>query len=236
MKKIGIMQPYFLPYIGYFQLMKMVDEFVIYDNIQFTKKGWIHRNRMLQQGKDEYFTLPLKKDSDYLNVNQRFLAETFMADKTKLINRIQNNYKKAPYFQEAFPVIQSVFEYDNTNLFDFIYHSILRIREYLDIDTPITISSNIGVDHDLKGKDKVLALVKALKGTHYINPIGGQTLYNPSEFQEKGIELYFFKTDNFTYLQFKNDFIPFLSILDVMMFNDRDQVQGFLGKFDFVYE
>ncbi len=231
MKKIGIMQPYFLPYIGYFQLMNMVDEFVVYDNIQFTKKGWIHRNRMLQNGKDEYFTLPLKKDSDYLNVDQRFLSETFSQEKLKMLNKIQNNYRKAPCFADTFPIIESIFDHQDLNLFEFIANSLNIVSSYLGIQTPITISSTISIDHNLKGKDKVMALTKATGGTNYINAIGGLDLYDKNEFKDNGIELSFFKTDHFSYPQFKNDFIPFLSILDVMMFNDISQIKTYLNQY-----
>ncbi len=82
--KLAIMQPYFFPYIGYFQLINTVDEFVVYDNIEFTKKGWINRNRILVNGKDEYITLPIKKDSDFLHVKDRFLAETWSKDSAKM--------------------------------------------------------------------------------------------------------------------------------------------------------
>lgn len=236
MKVVGIMQPYFLPYIGYFQLMNMVDEFILYDNIQFTKKGWIHRNRMLQNGKDEYFTLPIKKDSDYLDVDQRYLADTFAQEKVKLLNKIKSNYQKAPHLKLVFPYILEIFDFEDTNLFNFVHNSLLVIANYLEIKTPIVVSSTLDIDHELKGQDKVLALTKALGGDHYVNPIGGQLLYNSEEFENRGVKLSFFKTSDFSYPQFSNDFIPFLSILDVMMFNTKEQIQLLLDKFAMIDE
>ena len=112
--KLGIMQPYFFPYIGYFQLINSVDTFVIYDNIQFTKKGWIHRNRFLQNGKDTMFTLPIKKDSDYLDIDQRFLSENFGPECDKLLRKIEGAYKKAPYFNDVFPIVKSIFTFNET--------------------------------------------------------------------------------------------------------------------------
>lgn len=232
MKKIGIMQPYFLPYIGYFQLMNFVDEFIVYDNIQFTKKGWIHRNRMLQNGKDEYFSLPLKKDSDFLNVDQRFLADNFSQEKVKMLNKLQNNYRKAPFYEETYPIIKNIMDYPSDNLFEFILNSISKVKSHLGIDTPLIISSKLPVNHELKGKEKVVELVKVSQGSDYINPIGGLELYDKNEFAEKQIKLSFIKTNNFHYQQLKNEFIPFLSILDVMMFNDKDVVRMFLNEFE----
>jgi hypothetical protein len=104
--KIGIMQPYFFPYIGYFQLINYVDEFVIYDNIKYTKKGWINRNRILVNGKDVYISLPLKKDKDSLNVDERFLSDIWIMERKKMLNRIKESYKKAPNFHQVFPIIE----------------------------------------------------------------------------------------------------------------------------------
>ena len=143
--KLAIMQPYFFPYIGYFQLINAVDEFVIYDNIEFTKKGWINRNRILVNGKDEFITLPLKKDSDYLNVNQRFLSDTWSLDKKKILNKIVEYYRKAPQFDQVYPLVEKCFNSDETNLFSFIYNSINQILQYLSISTKISISSKINI-------------------------------------------------------------------------------------------
>src|SRR5690554_1896093 len=144
--KIAVMQPYFMPYIGYFQLMNTVDVFVIYDNIQFTKKGWINRNRILVNGRDQFITLPLKKDSDYLNVNERFLSDGFSNEKIKILNKLKGAYFKAPFFNEVFPIVEEVFDYQETNLFDFVYNSIQITRSFLEIDCKILKSSKLGFD------------------------------------------------------------------------------------------
>ena len=85
--KVAIMQPYFLPYIGYLQLLNSVDKFILYDDIEYTKKGWINRNRIVD---GEIITLPLKKDSDYLNVVERRLSDDWRKQKTKLLNKIES--------------------------------------------------------------------------------------------------------------------------------------------------
>src|SRR5436190_5443164 len=131
--RLGIMQPYFMPYIGYWQLLALVDTFVIYDNIQYTKKGWINRNRFLQNGKDALFTLPLKKDSDFLDVSKRFLADDF--DRNKLLNQLSASYRKAPQFKTVFPLITSIVNAEHRNLFDYIHDSIQRTAEFLAIRT-----------------------------------------------------------------------------------------------------
>jgi hypothetical protein len=229
---VAIMQPYFLPYIGYFQLIKAVDIFVVYDNIQFSKKGWIHRNRILVNGRDEYFTLTLKKDSDYLNVNQRVLSETWEQEKLKTLRIIKENYKKAPFFLSTFPILEEIFNFESRNLFDFIYHSLLKINSILEIESKIVLSSSIAIDHDLKAQNKVLAINENLQASHYINPIGGLLLYDAPSFEKKNIELSFLKSKNIHYKQYENEFMPWLSILDVMMFNDIPTIKNWLGDFD----
>jgi hypothetical protein len=229
--RIAIMQPYFFPYIGYFQLINSVDEFIIYDNIEYAKKGWINRNRILVNGNDMYITLPLKKGSDYAHVRERELSDDWGVEKKKMLNRIKESYRKAPQFLTVFPIMEQILLFEETNLFRFILNSIKVINEYLGINTPITISSSVEIDHTLKAGEKVKALCKALNGKTYINPIGGLELYSKEEFTNEGIELQFLKTDNIVYTQLKNEFVPFLSIIDVMMFNTKEELKIKLQQF-----
>jgi UDP-glucose 6-dehydrogenase len=228
--KIAIMQPYFFPYIGYIQLINAVDKFVIYDNIQYTKKGWINRNRILVNGKAEYISLPLKKGSDYLDVNERKLAETFAKEKVKLLNKIAESYKKAPYFESIYPVFEAIMNYQTDNLFEFIYRSITGICNYLDIKTQLIISSTIPIDHSLKSQDKVLAICKELEASQYINSIGGTELYSKEFFKHSNIILDFIRPENIIYRQYNNEFIPWLSIIDVLMFNSKESTSYYLSK------
>jgi hypothetical protein len=228
---LAIMQPYFFPYVGYFQLVNSVDEFVIYDNIQFTKKGWINRNRILFNSKDEYVTVPIKKDSDFLNINQRFLAETWTIDKKKIINKIVESYRKAPYFQPTLDLFEKCLLSDKLNLFDFLLNSLTETTNYLGISTKFTFSSSLNIDHSLKSEEKVLAICKYLNATTYINPIGGLDLYSKTKFEQNLIELKFLRSNSIHYSQFANEFMPWLSIIDVMMFNSKEEIMDFLYKY-----
>ncbi len=230
--KIAIMQPYFFPYIGYWQLINAVDEFVIYDNIQYTKKGWINRNRFLLNGKDEIFSIPLKKDSDYKNVIERNISPTF--DKKGLISKFQNAYFKAPFKKEITPLLEKIIYYENDNLFEYVYNSVLEICNYLEIKTNIIVSSKINIDHSLKSKDKVIAIVKALNGSKYINPIGGVELYDKKEFENNNISLEFLRANEIKYNQNTSNFIPNLSIVDLLMYNDLKKVQDYLKDYTLI--
>ncbi len=221
--KVAIMQPYFFPYIGYFQLIAATDLFIVYDNIKYTKKGWINRNRMLRNGKDVMFSLPLKKDSDYLDICKRDLAEDFNRD--KMLNQFKGAYQRAPYFSQTFPLVEMVLHHGDVNLFHFLHHSIVKTCEHLGITTEIRISSSVGIDHGLKNQDKVLAMCEAVDANVYVNAIGGIELYSKDSFREKGIDLNFITSRPFEYQQFNDKFLPWLSIIDVMMFNPLDSIK-----------
>ncbi len=217
------MQPYFLPYIGYWQLIGAVDAFVIYDNIKYTKKGWINRNRFLLNGNETLFSLPLRKDSDFLYVNQRHLADSF--DCEGLINRLREAYRKAPEFSAFMPVLEDIIRCPSANLFDYVRFSIEKLCFYLGLRTPLITSSTIDCDHSLRSADRVQAICKALGGTAYINPMGGTELYSKDDFARQGIALQFLCPRRYEYPQFGNTFVPWLSIIDVAMFNSGERVR-----------
>lgn len=231
--RIGIMQPYFWPYLGYFQLISCVDKFVVYDDIEYTKKGWINRNRYLCNGTDKYFTVPLEKDSDYLDIRERNITKNYNREKIK--NQIRMAYRKAPNFECVYPLFCECVDYNDRNLFSYIYFSIQKIMGYLDIETSLVVSSSLSIDRSLKGQEKVLEICKAMGCTQYVNPIGGQLLYEKKCFLKKGIELSFIKmNDDIVYKQYMDDFVPALSILDIMMFNPKENVKQYLKQYTLV--
>jgi hypothetical protein len=228
MKSLAIMQPYFFPYIGYFQLINAADLFIAYDNIKYTKKGWINRNRILQDGKDVVFSIPLRKDSDSLDIRNREISADFK--KAKLLNQIREAYRRAPYFERTFPLVERIVLERDTNLFQFILNSIKEVCERLAIRTEIVVSSSLRIDHSLTGKTKVVALCKHVGADVYLNTIGGQDLYSKDDFGTHGISLKFLKMKSFEYKQLDNEFVPWLSIIDVMMFNSPDAIKECLDS------
>jgi len=230
-KTIAIMQPYFCPYIGYFQLINAVDEFVVYDNIEFSKKGWMRRNRFLMNGAEKLFSLPVRKDSDYLDVCQRYLGDDSLKDRRKTLAQIRNAYQKAPFLADVFPLLEDIFLHDELNLFKFLFHSLSRICSHLDLRTRFVVSSDVDIDHDLKAQDKVIAICKSQGASRYVNAVGGVDLYDKAEFAEHGIALSFIKSNPIEYRQFDKDFVPWLSIIDVLMFNDTEAVNKHLNDY-----
>lgn len=223
------MQPYFLPYIGYFQLINAVDTFVIYDDVNFIKRGWINRNNILVNDKQFLFTISLKSVSQNKLINQIEINEnsTWKGD---LLKTIVQGYSKAPFFEQVFPVIQDIIKLEESNVSKFIIYSLQKICSFLEINTKIIISSDIKKDNNLKGQDKILEICKKLGAKDYINASGGVELYDEKVFLENNMFLKFIKSNTVIYPQFKNTFISHLSIIDVMMFNSVENIRDFLNQ------
>lgn len=230
--RVGIMQPYFLPYIGYFQLISAVDVFVVYDNVKYTKKGWINRNRFLQNGRDATFTLPLKSDSDALDVRDRSISDSF--DKDRLLRQLGNAYRRAPQFARVVPLLESIVRFEEANLFRYIDNSIRLVCQFLGVPTRMMSSSDIPIDHTLKGQARVLAICGALGATRYVNAIGGVGLYSADAFKARDIELRFIRSAPIEYPQLGQAFVPWLSIVDVLSFNSLERSRELLGAYQLV--
>lgn len=228
--KIGIMQPYFLPYLGYWQLINAVDKYVIYDDVQFIKGGWINRNNILINGQKQLFNLLLSGASPNKLINEIAVED----NQTKLIRTIELNYKKAPMYQQVFPLFLHIMEHSDKNLAKFIGNSIVEISKYLSIETEFIYSSTLDKDNNLRAQDKVLDICKLLNANKYINAIGGADLYSKDDFNKVGIELSFLETKIEPYKQFKNEFVPYLSLLDVMMFNDVESINIMFNKYNLI--
>lgn len=229
--KLAIMQPYFFPYIGYWQLMNAVDKYVIYDDVNFIKRGWINRNRILINGEIRLINLCLHKSSQNKFINDiRLLTNPVYNE--KLLKTIEYSYKKAPYYKVAFPVIESIIMQNEEDLAKYLELSIRQICDYLSINTELIVSSSIDKNNDLKGQDKILEICNLLGADEYYNAIGGKELYSYEDFVSQGIKLRFLKTGEIKYKQFNNEFVSNLSIIDVMMFNSVEDINKMLNAYE----
>jgi hypothetical protein len=233
MKTIAIMQPYFMPYIGYFQLMNAVDVFVIYDDVNYINKGWINRNNILGNEGPQSFTLSLNKASQNKLINEidLFEIEKF---KKKFFRMLEMSYKKSPHYSSVINLMDSVFTFNDTNLSGFVGNSIKIIAGYLDISARIVNSSAIYNNTVLKAQDRILDICLQEKAHRYINPIGGVELYSKEKFANSGIELNFIKSNDIKYNQRDSGFVPYLSIIDVLMFNSKTEVKELLDKYTLI--
>lgn len=217
------MQPYFLPYLGYWQLIAAVDVFVVYDTIKYAKKGWINRNRLLRNGAPAVFSLPLRAASDDLDIREREIAPEFRSE--TLLAQVRGAYLRAPEFAPTFALLERIVGTDERNLFLFLERSIRLTCEHLGIGTGIRRSSVVSAGRDLRGQDRVLAICEAVGTDVYVNAIGGVELYSPEAFAARGMGLRFIRSWPTEYAQLGAPFVPNLSILDVLMFNPRTAVK-----------
>jgi len=224
------MQPYFFPYVGYFQLIRAVDLFVIYDDVTYIKQGWINRNRILLNNQAYMFTLNLIGASSFKLINQIKIGN----NKEKLLKTIEQAYVKAPHYKDVMPVLRDMFLNEETNLSRYLTYSILKVTQYLGTKTEIIISSEIDKQNELRGSEKVLHICQILNADTYINAIGGMELYSKENFRQEGIELLFIRSNPITYKQFHDEFIPWLSIIDVMMFNSKENIDVMLKDMELV--
>lgn len=233
--KLGIMQPYFFPYLGYWQLMNAVDCYVVYDDVNFIKRGRINRNAILMNHEAYTINLILSGASQNKHINQ-VQVNTDSRLQEKLLRTLEMCYSKAPYYAQVVPLLQTIIRQQESNLAQYLYRSFQTIGQYLGIKTELLMSSSLKKDCALKAEKKIIAICKLLGANEYYNSVNGIPLYAPhrDEFAQAGIELRFPKMREISYPQFKNEFIPNLSIIDVMMFNPQEECQRLLQEFDFV--
>ena len=231
--KIAIMQPYIFPYIGYFQLINAVDKFIIYDDVNFINKGWINRNRILVNGKDSLFTIPLKEASQNKLINS-IEVNWDSAWKSKFLKTIEQSYKKAPHYQQVLPLIEGLLNTEKSIFSEIIFENLTQVCQYLEIKTELVPSSSIYQNTHLKAQERIIDICVQEKTDTYINPIGGLELYDKAAFQAIGKELFFIKSKAIRYTQFKNEFVPWLSIIDILMFNSPEHISTLLNDYELV--
>ena len=231
--KVAVMQPYFFPYIGYFQLIHCVDKFVVFDDVNFIKKGWINRNRILVNGAPFMFSIPLKQMSQ-----NKWIRDTELSDDltwtSKFLKTLESAYKKAPQFNQIFPAVERLLQEEHPSIASLNTASLRFVCDYLGLDTTLVPSSAAYANSDLKGQYRILDICRKEGADTYINPIGGTELYDQARFEENGIQLYFLQSDASPYRQFGHDFFPYLSMLDCLMFADKAEIKQKLSEFQLI--
>ena len=219
--RLGVMQPYFLPYIGYYQLMTSVDLFIYYDDVTYIKQGWINRNNILLNNKDYRFALELSGASSFKKINEI----TIGGNRGKLLKTFTQAYSKHPYFKDVNPLLHDIFDSADANLFEYIYQTNRKIFDYLKLNVNCIVSSEIEKNNNLQGQAKILDICKRLGAKTYFNAIGGQHLYSRQDFKNEGLELYFISTP---------ESLPRRSIIDVLMNHSPKEIKEMLKNYTLV--
>lgn len=234
--RLAVMQPYIFPYVGYFQLIYASDKFVFYDDVDFIKGGWINRNKLLVNGKENLFTIPLKKPSSFKLINEIDLhPELYNKWRKKIKRTLEQSYSKAPYYEDVIPIIYKVLDDENGKISDLAIKSILSICEYLNIDRYFYISSEKFSNlKEINRSDRLIEMAKNLNTEEYINMEGGKHLYDKNYFSENFIQLKFLKPKFKKYDQGSEEFFSGLSIIDILMFNNKESSREIIKEFELV--
>lgn len=232
--KIAIMQPYLFPYIGYFQLIAAVDIFVVYDDVQFIKRGWINRNYFLVNDQPHLFTFGVKGGSSLLRINERYFAENQDHQIMTFLKLLRSSYAAAPCFEDVYKLVNDIMSFQDSNIARKIEYSLIRLCQYLQIPTRFEASSRLKIAAGERGQDRIIAICKSLEAQQYINAIGGKDLYSEEAFLRENLALSFLQPLPISYAQFGSEFVPNLSMIDVMMFNSVPSVQNLLTAFKLI--
>lgn len=232
--KLGIMQPYFLPYLGYISLIKHTDRFILFDTVQFIRHGWIERNRVLKQNEGWlYIQVPLIKTG----------RDTLIKDiqinnvenwKNKILSQLQIYKKIAPNYFKVIKLLDEVFEDEYFNIVHLNKRALEKICDYLGINRKIDVFSemNLEIETAKEPDEWALNICKALgNANEYWNPAGGMTFFDKSKYENSGIVLKFQKVVLSPYNQKRTEFEDGLSIIDVLMFNSVEEINLMLDNY-----
>lgn len=211
------MQPYFFPYISYFQLIHAVDHFVFFDDVSFRKKGRINRNYIINSQDRHLLTFPVLKVSQNKNINEHYFCDEPAVTKS-MLNAIRHAYSKAPFFKEMFPVLEELFWFSDRRCSSFLENSLIKLSSLLNLKTKFSSSSSLEILPGHNGEDKIIQTVKALSGNVYINASNGRGLYSEEKFLREGLKLKFIDTNEIRYDQRHGSYVEYLSIIDTLMF------------------
>jgi len=234
------MQPYLFPYIGYFQLIASCDSFVFLDNVQYIDRGWVNRNYYLINGEKKLFSIPLKKDKQKKYINEREISSyEYIKALKKIYSSILMNYSKSNNFYTIHLLLKKVLIKEEKSISQLAINSILETCLFLGIQTKFILASDLFTNSEssqFSSTERILAIVKKLRGTHYINNNFGRNLYSFEEFKSNGIELFFMEPKVQSYAQNSSEFVSSLSIIDVMMNNSVEQINLMLNAYTYVNE
>lgn len=227
MMKLAVMQPYLFPYLGYFKLVGMVDRFVFLDDVNFISRGWINRNQLLISGCVRYFTVPLESASQNSRICDLHIA-TVAGWKRKLEGSIRQSYIKAPYFEPVYEIVAKTLFGGDDLIGEMAKKSVTAITQYLGLPTQFVWSASAYNNNHLKGEERILDICRQERPSIYFNLPGGRELYNADSFRSDGVHLAFIEPQLSPYPQFSDHWHPGLSIIDVMMHNDPEEIRNIL--------
>ena len=229
--KLAIMQPYFFPYLGYFSLIDSVDTFVVYDDVNFIRRGWVNRNNFLGKQGVYRYTLPVKKASQNEKISNLSISE-FQSQKKRFLTSMEHSYKKAPYYERVSALLNLIYSTNDDNLSNFLTRSLQHIIDYLGISATLLRSSELHIAKNTISQARIIEMCKELQASTYINAQGGAELYDSTSFSSENINLEFINFEGSEYKQHtENSFVSNLSVIDGMMFNSPSELLSIIKRY-----
>ena len=232
--KLAIMQPYFLPYLGYFQLIACVDKFVVYDDVSYIKGGWVNRNNIKVHGQAKLITIPLQNGRSGVPICDVLIAGRREFWARKMLRTVAESYANAPFYNQVFSMFESWIATDVQGVSELNVRILGDICEYIGLNTNIVPTSKKYSNSNLKSSERISDICKQEQADHYINAAGGRELYEQSQFDAVGVKLNFIDTVLPEYEQQGNFFVPGLSILDVLMNNSIKEISKHLNSYELI--
>ena len=229
---LGAMQPYFFPYLGYFDLIYNTDRWIVFDVSQYIRHGWVNRNRVLHPQKEWwYIIVPLQKHGIETPINEIVICNDYDW-KVAIVRQLSHYKKKAPFYKGTLSLIEDCFAKEEPLLYKLNIYILEKICSLLEIPFNYSVFSemNLKLGPIESTGDWALRICEALGATTYINPPGGRSLYDPQKFQEKGIKLIIREFENMVYSTGPYQFEPAMSIIDVMMWNSPKAIRDYLER------
>lgn len=232
----AIMQPYFYPYIGYFQLIQAADRFILFDDVQYIRHGWINRNRILKPGEGvQYIIMSLATHTRNTLIKEIQPAEAD-TNKDRILRQMEHYKKTAPYYKTVRAFMEDCFATTQNSIAEMNGCYLKAVCDYIGIDFKIELSSQMNFDYSQvqDAGEWALQMCKQLQVTEYINPAGGRELFDNAKFEKSDIRLRFLQPSLRTYNQRREHFEPGLSIIDVMMFNEPAAIRQLINDYQLV--
>jgi hypothetical protein len=233
--RLSIMQPYFFPYIGYFALIKNVDRFILLDEVQYIRHGWIERNRIINpKGEFTYIQVPLIKEEGRNTIIKRLRIRNDEEWQRKILSQLEVYRKRSPHYYAVRNLIADCISGDDSSIVGLNYRTLRAVCDYLEISTTIEIFSemNLSIQQPNHPGEWALNICKAIGNVEeYWNPIGGKEIFNKGSFETSGIHLGFLEMNKNQYQQGELVFQENLSIIDLLMFNSKDEVKTMINNF-----
>jgi hypothetical protein len=231
--RLALMQPYFFPYLGYFQLICAVDRFILFDDVQYIQRGWINRNRILKPVEGhQYIQMPIAKHGSAALIKD-VEAVPGHKWKTRILRQVEHYHTSAPFYPAVRALLTDCFAFDGLNVARLNGHCLRLVCSYIGIEPDIELSSRMGLDYmGIAGPDEWgLTVSEQLGACEYVNPVGGVAFFDAAKYAEHGVKLTFLTPSLPPYDQRRDAFEPSMSIVDVLMFNSPDRVRAMLDDY-----